>query len=48
MRTAISAPSTARNGGALRPTYEALQISRKGLYDKMKRLGIEGREAPED
>ena len=38
----------ARNGGALRPTYEALQISRKGLYDKMKRLGIEGREAPED
>ena len=30
-----------RNNGTLKPTYEALQISRKGLYDKMKRLGIE-------
>ncbi|PRD44730.1 Fis family transcriptional regulator [Phyllobacterium phragmitis] len=30
-----------RNGGAMKPTYEALRISRKGLYDKMKRLGIE-------
>ena len=33
-----------RNGGALKPTYEALQISRKGLYDKIRRLGIESRE----
>ncbi len=31
----------ARHGGALKPVYEALGISRKGLYDKMKRLGID-------
>lgn len=30
----------ARNGGALKPTYEALGISRKGLYEKMRRLGL--------
>ncbi|MBW3096391.1 sigma-54 dependent transcriptional regulator [Pseudohoeflea sp. DP4N28-3] len=30
----------ARHGGALKPTYEALQISRKGLYDKMRKLDI--------
>ncbi|MDA4847217.1 sigma-54-dependent transcriptional regulator [Hoeflea poritis] len=30
----------ARHGGALKPVYEALGISRKGLYDKIKRLGI--------
>ena len=30
----------ARNGGALRPTYEALGLSRKGLYDKIRRHGI--------
>ncbi|MCQ0987569.1 sigma-54-dependent transcriptional regulator [Jiella marina] len=29
-----------RHGGALKPTYEALQISRKGLYDRMQRLGL--------
>ncbi len=29
-----------RHNGALKPVYEGLQISRKGLYDKMKRLGI--------
>lgn len=34
-----------RSGGRMRPVYEALQISRKGLYDKMQRLGIA---APED
>lgn len=39
-RTVIEA-EIARHGGALKPTYEALQISRKGLYDKMRRLGIE-------
>ena len=38
----------ARNGGAMRPTYEALQISRKGLYDKMRRLGIAAQEAVDD
>ncbi|WP_194086919.1 sigma-54-dependent transcriptional regulator [Pseudohoeflea suaedae] len=29
-----------RNGGSLKPTYEALGISRKGLYDKIRRLDI--------
>ena len=29
-----------RNGGALKPTYENLGVSRKGLYEKMRRLGI--------
>ncbi len=29
-----------RNGGALKPTYESLAISRKGLYEKMRRLDI--------
>ena len=38
----------ARNGGALKPTYETLQISRKGLYDKIRRLGIEGGDGLED
>ena len=30
----------ARHGGRVRPTYEALGLSRKGLYDKMRRHGI--------
>ena len=30
----------ARHDGRIRPTYEALGLSRKGLYDKMRRLGI--------
>ncbi|MGF0540457.1 sigma-54-dependent transcriptional regulator [Agrobacterium sp. ES01] len=41
MEKAIILAELTRNDGALKPTYEALQISRKGLYDKMKRLGIE-------
>lgn len=45
---AVIEAELARNGGALRPTYEALQISRKGLYDKIRRLGIESGEALED
>lgn len=28
------------SGGRLKDVYEALQISRKGLYDKMRKLGI--------
>ncbi|WP_157014342.1 sigma-54-dependent transcriptional regulator [Mesorhizobium xinjiangense] len=32
----------ARNGGRQKETYEALGISRKGLYDKLRRLGISG------
>lgn len=35
----------ARNGGAMKPTYEALGISRKGLYDKMRRLGLTAEDA---
>ncbi|MBO0664516.1 sigma-54 dependent transcriptional regulator [Jiella sp. MQZ9-1] len=38
----------ARHGGSLKPTYEALQISRKGLYDKIRRLGIESPERLEE
>ena len=30
----------ARNGGTLKSTYENLGISRKSLYEKMKRLGL--------
>lgn len=30
------------NEGKLKPTYEALGISRKALYDKMKRFGLDG------
>ncbi|MAU23596.1 MAG: Fis family transcriptional regulator [Martelella sp.] len=37
----VIAAELARHDGALKPTYEALQISRKGLYDKMKRLRID-------
>ena len=29
------------HGGQLKATYESLGLSRKGLYDKMKRLGIQ-------
>lgn len=31
-----------RNSGKLKPTYEALGISRKTLYDKMRRHGLHG------
>ncbi|PSM17674.1 sigma-54 dependent transcriptional regulator [Nitratireductor sp. StC3] len=31
-----------RHGGRQKETYEALGISRKGLYDKMKKLGLGG------
>jgi len=29
------------HSGQLKATYESLGLSRKGLYDKMKRLGIQ-------
>lgn len=29
------------SGGALKPVYEALGLSRKTLYEKMQRLGID-------
>ena len=34
-----------RNCGALKPTYENLGVSRKGLYEKMRRLGISSGDA---
>jgi two-component system, NtrC family, C4-dicarboxylate transport response regulator DctD len=36
-----------RNGGALKPTYESLGVSRKGLYEKMRRLGISSSDGPD-
>lgn len=30
-----------KNDGKLKPTYEALGVSRKALYDKMKRFGLD-------
>jgi len=38
-RQTIAAELTA-NGGRLRPTYEALGLSRKTLYEKMQRYGL--------
>jgi len=38
-RTVI-ASELSRNDGSMKLTYEALGISRKGLYDKMRRLGL--------
>ncbi|MCB1472566.1 MAG: sigma-54-dependent Fis family transcriptional regulator [Rhodobiaceae bacterium] len=38
---AVIVQALAANGGRLKPTYEALGVSRKTLYDKMQRLGIE-------
>ncbi len=40
---ALIAGEIARNNGALKPTYENLGISRKALYEKMKRLGLSKR-----
>ncbi|MEQ8827223.1 MAG: helix-turn-helix domain-containing protein [Parvibaculum sp.] len=34
------AAEIARHDGVLKSTYENLGISRKGLYEKMRRLGI--------
>jgi two-component system C4-dicarboxylate transport response regulator DctD len=38
----------ARNGGSIKATYETLGLSRKGLYDKMKKLGVTAKKAAED
>ncbi|MEM5493122.1 sigma-54 dependent transcriptional regulator [Hoeflea sp. AS16] len=38
--SAVIRAEISRNGGALKPTYENLGVSRKGLYEKMRRLGI--------
>ncbi|VAW14921.1 Two-component transcriptional response regulator, LuxR family [hydrothermal vent metagenome] len=37
----VIANEIARNNGALKPTYENLRISRKSLYEKMKRFGLD-------
>ncbi|MCJ8520122.1 two-component system C4-dicarboxylate transport response regulator DctD [Pseudorhizobium tarimense] len=37
----IIAGAIAAHGGALRPVYEALGISRKTLYDKMQKYGLD-------
>lgn len=42
---AVIRAEISRNGGALKPTYENLGVSRKGLYEKMRRLGISSGDA---
>ncbi|OXT00347.1 Fis family transcriptional regulator [Notoacmeibacter marinus] len=37
---AVIEAELARNDGRMKPTYETLGLSRKGLYDKIRRLGI--------
>ena len=39
----VIAASIAAHGGALRPVYESLGISRKTLYEKMQRYGLDKR-----
>ncbi len=41
---ALIAGEIARNNGALKPTYEKLGISRKALYEKMKKLSLRAEE----
>ncbi len=38
---ALIATALARNGGSLKATYEALGLSRKTLYEKMQRHGLD-------
>jgi two-component system C4-dicarboxylate transport response regulator DctD len=38
---ALIAASLAANAGRLKDTYEALGISRKALYEKMQRYGLD-------
>lgn len=38
----IIAQALSRHDGRLKPTYEALGISRKTLYDKIKKYGLDG------
>ncbi|MCF4097222.1 sigma-54-dependent transcriptional regulator [Maritalea mediterranea] len=44
----VIAQEIARHNGALKPTYEALGISRKTLYDKMKKYGLDAENAATD
>ncbi len=41
----VIAQTLAANGGRLKPTYEALGISRKTLYEKIRRHGLHGDDA---
>lgn len=41
---ALIATELKRNGGAIKPTYETLGLSRKALYEKMRKYGL-GRES---
>ena len=46
---AILAQTLEENGGSMRRTYEQLGVSRKTLYDKLRRHGIKApSDAPED
>lgn len=45
---AVITAEIARHDGALKPTYESLGISRKGLYEKMRRLNITAGETGEE
>jgi len=44
----VIAQEIGRHNGALKPTYEALGISRKTLYDKMKKYGLEAENSMDD
>ncbi|MBD8891466.1 sigma-54-dependent transcriptional regulator [Roseibium litorale] len=37
---ALISAELARNGGAIKPTYESLNLSRKALYEKMRKYGL--------
>lgn len=37
---ALIAAELARNGGAIKPTYESFNLSRKALYEKMRKYGL--------
>ena len=38
---ALIAAELKRHGGRMKPTYEALGLSRKGLYDKVRKYGLD-------
>ncbi|PTW59423.1 two-component system C4-dicarboxylate transport response regulator DctD [Breoghania corrubedonensis] len=44
---ALIAAELRRQGGSIKATYEALGLSRKALYEKMKKFGLEKEEALE-
>ncbi|HRP79934.1 MAG TPA: helix-turn-helix domain-containing protein, partial [Aquamicrobium sp.] len=42
---AVIAASLRQHGGSLKPVYEELGISRKTLYEKMRRYGLDRHDA---